>query len=135
MVVSDLDGTLLTNDLTVTPRSGTPSPPSRRAASLSSSPPDAASWDWSVSYRALALDTPAICYNGAAVFDRTRDNKLFERPLPEAAARRAVALGRELGLLAQFYVDEELLVENRNADLDYTSPSPCSTRGRRISTN
>jgi Cof subfamily protein (haloacid dehalogenase superfamily) len=119
MVVSDLDGTLLTNDLAVTPRIR-----NTVAALKARGIPFIIATGRSFLgmerfYQALALDTPAICYNGAAVFDRTRDNKLYERPLPEAAARRAVALGRELGLLAQFYVDEELLVETRNADLDY----------------
>lgn len=119
LVVSDLDGTLLTSELTVTPRI------KRAVAALKvRGIPFVIATGRSFLgmerfYQALELDTPAICYNGAAVFDRTRENKLFERPLPEAPARRALALGRELDLLAQFYVDEELLVETRNADLDY----------------
>ena len=104
MVVSDLDGTLLREDLSISPATR-----SAVAALRTGGIPFVIATGRSFLgmerfYRALELDTPAICYNGAAVFAGSREQKIYERPLPEAIARRAAAIGLDLGLLAPFYL-------------------------------
>ncbi len=58
-------------------------------------------------YRQLGLDSPMINYNGALVFDPTRQRVLMHRPLPLATARDIVALAR--GLYADVLVSCEIM--------------------------
>ena len=119
LVVSDLDGTLLRNNLTISDRT------LRTVATLRESGiPFAIATGRSFLgmkkfHEKLDLDTPAICYNGAAVFDGTSLTPLIHSPINAALTRRLISIGRENGLHTQFYLNERLLCESRNNDLDH----------------
>jgi hypothetical protein len=65
--------------------------------------------------RALRADPPAILYNGGQVLDFTADRTLYERRLPRAAARAALALvRRDPDLQPHLYLGERVHVERRH---------------------
>ena len=118
LVVSDLDGTLLRDELTISSRT-------RKAVNglKEMGIPFVIATGRSFLgmrhyYNALELDTPAICYNGAAVFDGSSIKPMFSTPINSTLTRRLIEIGREMKLHTQFYLDERLLCETRNSDLD-----------------
>jgi Cof subfamily protein (haloacid dehalogenase superfamily) len=62
--------------------------------------------------RALGVDPPAILYNGGQVLDFASGETLYERRLPAAHARAALALvRRDRDVQPHLYVDDRVLVE------------------------
>lgn len=65
----------------------------------------------------LALTTPAICCNGAYVFDMARDQAVAGRPIEPAQARELLALCRAHDLHALIYTDRAMTFERMNAHM------------------
>jgi hypothetical protein len=95
IIALDLDGTLLTDDLRITPRSRAAIRAARArgaAVLLASARPPRSMLRY---HRELALDTPLVAYNGALVWDAAAGAALFHQPLVPDAARALVAFLRE----------------------------------------
>jgi Cof subfamily protein (haloacid dehalogenase superfamily) len=69
----------------------------------------------------LGLAGPLIAYNGAMVRTHPEGQTWWHRPVPLAAARRAVAACRDAGWYVQVYVDDRLLVPWRDERTDWYS--------------
>jgi Cof subfamily protein (haloacid dehalogenase superfamily) len=94
LIALDLDGTLLTDDLLITPRSQDAIRRARErgaAVLLASARPPRSMRRY---HRELELDTPLVAYNGALVWDAAADRALFHEPLVPDAARALVAFLR-----------------------------------------
>lgn len=71
---------------------------------------------------ALGLpEVPVVCYNGGrGMVCGVRDGKAFvkedcfSRPLSESATAKAVGLAKRLGLVAQYYAGDDILVDREN---------------------
>lgn len=71
---------------------------------------------------ALGLpEVPVVCYNGGrGMVCGMRDGKAFvkencfSRPLSESATAKALGLAKTLGLVAQYYAGDDILVEREN---------------------
>lgn len=62
----------------------------------------------------LGIDTPVICYQGALVVDSKDNRVLYERNLPEKAAKLVVRYLRQTGFHINLYQDDKLYVESDN---------------------
>jgi Cof subfamily protein (haloacid dehalogenase superfamily) len=95
IVALDLDGTLLTDELRITPRSRAAVRAARERGAtvlLASARPPRSMLRY---HRELELETPLIAYNGALVWDAAAGAPLFHQPLVPDAARALVAFMRE----------------------------------------
>jgi Cof subfamily protein (haloacid dehalogenase superfamily) len=95
VVALDLDGTLLTDELRITPRSRAAIRVARERGAtvlLASARPPRSMLRY---HRELELETPLIAYNGALVWDAAAGAPLFHQPLVPDAARALVAFLRE----------------------------------------
>jgi len=119
LVISDLDGTLLRNDLTVSDTTKETITRLRKRGIPFVIATGRSFLGMQKFYKLLELDTPAICYNGAAVFDGSSLTPVIHNPINAQRARRLIEIGRENRLHTQFYLYERLLCESRNNDLDY----------------
>jgi len=112
LVVADLDGTLRSRTLGVTPgvRAAVAEAQAcgvRVCVATGRMWPSAASW-----VKMLGADAPAILYNGGQVLDFGTDRVLYERRLPRAVAREALALiRREPEARIHLYLDDRVYVE------------------------
>ena len=64
--------------------------------------------------RALGIDGPVICYQGAVIADAASGRFLRETPLANAVALRAYAAAKAAGYHIQFYAGDLFYVEERN---------------------
>ena len=60
--------------------------------------------------RQAAIETPLVCYQGAAVVDPVTAEWLLHEPIPLELAREAMAAVEETGFTLNCYVDDELYV-------------------------
>jgi hydroxymethylpyrimidine pyrophosphatase-like HAD family hydrolase len=56
------------------------------------------------------IETPLVCYQGAAVVDPVSGEWLLHEPIPLELAREAIAAVEETGFTLNCYVDDELYV-------------------------
>jgi Cof subfamily protein (haloacid dehalogenase superfamily) len=68
--------------------------------------------------RALGIDGPVICYQGAVIADAASGRFLRETPLGNAATLRAYAAAKAGGYHVQFYAGDRFYVEERNRFAD-----------------
>lgn len=112
LVVADLDGTLRSRTLGVTPgvRAAVAEAQARGVRVCVATGrmwPSAAPW-----VKMLGADAPAILYNGGQVLDFAADRVLYERRLPRDLARDVLALiRREPAARIHLYVDDRVYVE------------------------
>jgi Cof subfamily protein (haloacid dehalogenase superfamily) len=112
LVVADLDGTLRSRVLGLTPGTLTAVAEARRrgvrvCVATGRMWASAAPW-----LARLGADPPAILYNGGQVLDFTTSRVLYERRLPAALARDALALLRaEPAAQVHLYLDGRVYVE------------------------
>lgn len=64
--------------------------------------------------RELALTTPLICYQGAAIIDPASDEVLAHAALANEVVRELVAIAQEDGMHLQLYRNDEYYCEARN---------------------
>ncbi|MBI3945586.1 MAG: HAD family phosphatase [Armatimonadetes bacterium] len=114
LVSLDLDGTLLDAGLRVSPRNLAAV---RRCRSLgarvvisSGRMHDSTLVYW----RAMALDTPIISYNGAFIKHEETGEVLLDEHLDAMVARELVALCEERGLHLNYYCDDRLYIARPN---------------------
>jgi Cof subfamily protein (haloacid dehalogenase superfamily) len=131
IIALDLDGTLLTDDLRITPRSRESIRAARARGAvvlLASARPPRSMLRY---HRELELDTPLVAYNGALVWDAAVAAPLFHQPLVPDAARALVAFLRErdpalnlsLECSDRWYIDD-LTEEVRRAIEQYEVDPP-----------
>lgn len=60
--------------------------------------------------RQAAIETPLVCYQGAAVVDPVSGEWLLHEPIPLELAREAIAAVEETGFALNCYVDDDLYV-------------------------
>ena len=112
LVVADLDGTLRSRVLGITPGThaaiaATRARGIRVCVATGRMWPSAAPW-----IRRLRADAPAILYNGGQVLDFDTGRVLYERRLPRATAREALALlRRDPAVQLHLFVDDHVYVE------------------------
>jgi hypothetical protein len=112
LVVADLDGTLRSRTLGITPgvRAAVRQAQARGVRVCVATGrmwPSAAPW-----VTMLGADAPAILYNGGQVRDFAADRVLYDRRLPALVARQALALiRREPDARIHLYVDDRVYVE------------------------
>jgi Cof subfamily protein (haloacid dehalogenase superfamily) len=112
LVVADLDGTLRSRVLGLTPGTLAAIAEARRrgvrvCVATGRMWASAAPW-----LEQLGVDPPVILYNGGQVLDFTTSRVLYERRLPAALARDALALlRREPAAQVHLYVDGRVYVE------------------------
>lgn len=111
LLVSDVDGTLVTTDKRLTPATIEAAARLREAgialALVSSRPPRGIA----PLAAQLGLGTPVAGFNGGVILD-SEGRSLAERPVPEAAARAALAGFARRGIDAWVFADGEWLVQN-----------------------
>jgi Cof subfamily protein (haloacid dehalogenase superfamily) len=111
LLVSDVDGTLVTTDKRLTPATVEAAARLREAgvmlALVSSRPPRGIA---PLAAR-LGLETPVAGFNGGVILDR-EGRSLAERPVPEAAARAALAAFAARGIDAWVFADGEWLLQD-----------------------
>lgn len=114
LVAIDMDGTLLTDDLTVTP--GTIETIQKAVAkgavvTIATGRMFASAKQYA---RQLQLNVPLITYQGAIVQDMEGTEVLYERPITEAISEQLVDIATKKGLHFQVYQDDQLYsaVEN-----------------------
>jgi Cof subfamily protein (haloacid dehalogenase superfamily) len=75
--------------------------------------------------RQAGIETPLVCYQGAAVVDPVSVEWLLHEPIPLELAREAIAAVEETGFTLNCYVDDELYVaevtEHARAYADFQS--------------
>jgi Cof subfamily protein (haloacid dehalogenase superfamily) len=75
--------------------------------------------------RQAGIETPLVCYQGAAVVDPVSGEWLLHEPIPLKLAREAIAAVEETGFTLNCYVDDELYVaeitEHARAYADFQS--------------
>ncbi|MBI3454302.1 MAG: Cof-type HAD-IIB family hydrolase [Candidatus Rokubacteria bacterium] len=112
LVVADLDGTMRSRALGITPgvRAAVAAAQARGVRVCVATGrmwPSAAPW-----VKALGADSPVILYNGGQVFDFVAGRVLFDRRLPRAVARQALALLRREGRgQVHLYLNDRVYVE------------------------
>jgi HAD superfamily hydrolase (TIGR01484 family) len=131
IIALDLDGTLLTDELRITPRSHAAIRMARErgaAVLLASARPPRSMRRY---HRELELETPLVAYNGALVWDAAAAVSLAHQPLVPEAARALVAFLRErhptlnisVECSDQWYIDD-LTEEIRRAVEQYEVVPP-----------
>jgi Cof subfamily protein (haloacid dehalogenase superfamily) len=112
LIVADLDGTLRSRVLGITPGTHAAIAAARArgvrvCVATGRMWPSAAPW-----VRRLAADPPVILYNGGQVLDFATGRVLYERRLPRETARAALALlRREPEARLHLFVDDRVYVE------------------------
>jgi Cof subfamily protein (haloacid dehalogenase superfamily) len=115
LVVTDIDGTLITSDQRVTPgvREAV-----RRARTAGARVCVATGRIWRSARRyveAVDPDSPVILYNGGLIFDFVTGETLHRAPLPRARAIEALTLLRDEPHVApHLYVGDEVFVREEN---------------------
>lgn len=64
----------------------------------------------------LSVTTPAICFNGAAIYDGATGTELFSQLLDEDIARTIIDEGRRFGLHTQGFSGEQLCYERESRE-------------------
>ena len=114
LVALDMDDTLLSCSLTVSPRTGEAI---RQAVAQGVTVTIATGrmYRSALPYALqLGLDVPLITYNGGLIRNCRSGETLYHQPLDEAVAHEVLALFRDKGWYIQSYVNDTLYVAERN---------------------
>src|ERR1700681_22434 len=114
LVALDLDGTLIGDDLVLRPRvrNAVAAAQSRGVAvTIVTGRMFAAARPFA---RALAVDGPIVCYQGAAIFDAASGAVLRQNTVAPDVARDTLQWAHDHGVHAQCYADDTLYVEQIN---------------------
>src|SRR5665213_3254154 len=114
LVALDLDGTLVGDDLVLRPRV-------REAVAAAQARGVAVTIVTGRMFqaarpfaRALAIDGPMVCYQGAAIFEAGTGAVLRETPVSSDVTREVLQWAHDRGVHAQCYADDTLYVEQIN---------------------
>lgn len=114
LVALDLDGTLIGNDLVIRPRVRAAVAAARTAGiaiTLVTGRMFAAAQPFA---RALEIDGPIVCYQGAAVFAAGDGTIVRQTPVRAGVTAEVLDWAHEHGVHAQCYADDTLFVEEIN---------------------
>jgi Cof subfamily protein (haloacid dehalogenase superfamily) len=114
LVALDLDGTLIGDDLVLRPRVRETVAAARTggiAVTIVTGRMFAAARPFA---RALGIDGPIVCYQGAAIFDVASGATLRQIPVRPDVARDTLSWAAEHGVHAQCYADDTLYVDQIN---------------------
>ncbi|HZW54259.1 MAG TPA: Cof-type HAD-IIB family hydrolase [Candidatus Elarobacter sp.] len=114
LVALDLDGTLIGEDLVLRPRvrDAVAAAQARGiAVTIVTGRMFAAARPF---VRALAIDGPVVCYQGAAIFDAASGATLRQTPVHADVTRETLQWAHERGVHAQCYADDTLYVDQIN---------------------
>ncbi|HKU81560.1 MAG TPA: Cof-type HAD-IIB family hydrolase [Candidatus Tumulicola sp.] len=118
LIAFDLDGTLLGRDLTISERVRK-AIARVQAAGVAGCLVTGRMYRASVPFaRALGLDAPIVCYQGAAIIDPATDEILAHSALDNAVVLELIDLAAAEDLHLQLYRNDEYYVERRNAYTD-----------------
>lgn len=120
LIVSDLDDTLLADDLTI-PEVNVEAISQARAQGITFTFATGRMFVSSLPYiRQLGLpaDVPVICYNGA-VIRLANGHVIYENPLPHELACQIVGFCADKGWTINVYYQDVLYVNEINADVEY----------------
>lgn len=110
LVVLDLDGTLLTDDKRITPRTAAAIRAGRERGVrfvLATARPFCSARPYAAS---LGLEGPLVCYNGALVRAAASAETVLARPLPPGTAAEMAAFCQERGLYMKVFGDDVFYV-------------------------
>ncbi len=113
LIAMDLDGTLVGEDLTLSPKvRRTLERAAARGIRLTLASgrgyPSLRPWA-----QVLGLTTPLICYQGAIVADPSNGAILYRRTFPQALVQEVTIWARRRDLSLTFYADDAIYVENK----------------------
>lgn len=113
LIAMDLDGTILRDDLTISPRvcAALAAAAARGIhLTLASGRAYLSTQRW---VGELGITTPVICYQGAAIVDPRTHQRIREYTFPLAWVPEIVGFARARNLSLLLYVGEEIFVENK----------------------
>jgi Cof subfamily protein (haloacid dehalogenase superfamily) len=114
LVALDLDGTLVGDDLVLRPRVREAVAAARAngvAVTIVTGRMFAAARPFA---RALGIDGPMVCYQGAAIFDAASGATLRETPVRQDVTREVLQWAHDHGVHAQCYANDTLFIEQVN---------------------
>ena len=120
LIALDLDGTLLHEDMSISPRVRRALRRAQEAGirlTLASGRgyPSVRRW-----VDELHIDTPVICYQGSVITDPLTHRRVFQRAFGRELVRELVAFARARDVSLTLYVADEIYVENKqNSDAYY----------------
>ena len=110
LVATDLDGTLLRSDLTISDRTVATVQRAIEQGVIVTVATGRMYCSALPHAQRLGVNVPLITYNGALIKDAQTGKVLYERPLEEATAAKILAVSREKGWRVQSYLDDVLHV-------------------------
>lgn len=114
LVALDLDGTLVGDDLVLRPRVRE-AVAAAQARGVAVTIVTGRMFQAARPYaRALAIDGPMVCYQGAAIFEAGTGAVLRETPVSSDVTREVLQWAHDRGVHAQCYADDTLYVEQIN---------------------
>lgn len=120
LIAFDLDGTLLNDELVMSPRVRRALDQARARGillTLASGRGYPALQPW---VNHLGWTTPLICYQGAVVADATSGRAMFQLTFPQSQAADLIVFARERNLELLLFADDVIYVENKQrSDLYY----------------
>lgn len=120
VIALDLDGTLLTPQKTILPESLDALNKARQAGAKVVIVTGRHHVAIHPFYQALALNTPAICCNGAYLYDYQAKKVLQSDPLPTAQALRVTEMLDEAAIHGLLYVDNAMLYQHETGHVSRT---------------
>jgi len=114
LIAIDLDGTLLNNDLKISPRAVAAIQAAQKKGVMVTLCTGRMYISASRYAQELGLDIPLVTYNGALVKSSLSQEVLYERNLPLEEARHILKVCEEFDCQLNIYVDDKLYVEKSN---------------------
>lgn len=114
LIALDLDGTLVGDDLVIRPRVRQAIAAARQRGVLVAIVTGRMFAAARPFAQLLELDTPVVCYQGAAIFDPHNGKTLACTPVPQDVTRDVLAWADARGVHAQCYADDVLYVASVN---------------------
>ena len=114
LLIFDLDATLLTRERTIHERTAQVLREVMDRGVLVSFATGRSPRSAATITKMLTPNAPLIHFNGALVRDAGTGQVLFSRHLPHAHALSALAVGAQMGLHANLYVDDDILIAARS---------------------
>lgn len=112
LVAIDLDDTLLDDNLEISPANRASIQRAREAGVVVTIATGRMYQSALPFARELGLDIPLITYQGALIKNALTGETILHRPVPASLARRVLNAARAKGLHTNFYINDQLLMEN-----------------------
>lgn len=117
LVAIDLDGTLLTDDLMISPNTVTAIKKAVEAGTIVTIATGRMFSSAKLIARQLGINVPLITYQGALIKDVNEKEVMYERTVPPDIAKKLIEISREKKLHLQIYQDDILYSAAENDKL------------------